>query len=271
MNSYDVEAHYKIEKELANKIKKSPFCERLQLYSTVYDDLFKLVPCHPQLTRKKTIGDVSSRVSHQLKLINKLNPKSKIILEVGAGDCSLSLALSKNAKYVYAVDVSKIISKNTKLPSNLSLVICNGIEMSIPQEVDIAFSNQLIEHLHPEDAYKQMLTIYDKLKNKGSYICITPNRIFGPHDVSKYFDTIANGLHLKEYSINELYKMFSDSGYRDISYYVCLKGVYIWFPISIALKIDRLLETKRITRSQYIIYRFLEKIFSEIRMVGFKR
>jgi hypothetical protein len=64
----------------------------------------------------------------------------------------------------------------------------------------VAYSYQLMEHLHPGDALEQLVNIYQALKRDSVYCCVTPNRISGPHDISVYFDTVAQGLHLKEYS-----------------------------------------------------------------------
>ena len=44
------------------------------------------------------------------------------------------------------------------------------------------------------------------MKNKKSrFICLTPHRSTGPHDMSKYFGDVATGFHLKEYTNKELY------------------------------------------------------------------
>jgi predicted SAM-dependent methyltransferase len=50
-----------------------------------------------------------------------------------------------------------------------------------------------MEHLHPDDAFEQLKQIYTALTPGGLYICTTPNRLTGPHDVSKYFDETAAG------------------------------------------------------------------------------
>ena len=38
----------------------------------------------------------------------------------------------------------------------------------------------------------------------GVYICITPNRVSGPHDVSRGFDEVATGFHMHEYTGREI-------------------------------------------------------------------
>ena len=75
-----------------------------------------------------------------------------------------------------------------------------------------------MEHLHPDDAVDQLKNIYNALVNGGKYICITPNRLTGPHDISKYFDNVATGFHLKEYTVTELSGLFREVGFSDCSF-----------------------------------------------------
>ena len=70
--------------------------------------------------------------------------------------------------------------------------------------VDLAFSDQLMEHLHPDDAVEQLRNIHRALKPGGVYVCVTPNRLYGPSDISAFFDDEARGFHLKEYSLDEI-------------------------------------------------------------------
>ena len=88
----------------------------------------------------------------------------------------------------------------------------------------MAYSQQLMEHLHPEDALEQLRNIYDALKPGGRYFCVTPNRTTGPHDISGHFDDHATGFHLKEYTIGELVKLFRRVGFREVKLYVATQG-----------------------------------------------
>ncbi len=65
-----------------------------------------------------------------------------------------------------------------------------------------------------------------KLK-RGAFFCITPNRLAGPHDISMYFAPIATGLHLKEYLIAELAKLFRDAGFTQIRAFASYQGVVL--------------------------------------------
>jgi SAM-dependent methyltransferase len=71
---------------------------------------------------------------------------------LGAGDCALSLEIAKRVKHVFAVDVSEQITAGVQTPDNLTVVICDGCTIPLPANtVDVVYSNQLIEHVHPDD------------------------------------------------------------------------------------------------------------------------
>jgi hypothetical protein len=87
-----------------------------------------------------------------------------------------------------------------------------------------------MEHLHPDDAFEQLQNIYNSLVPRGVYICITPNKLTGPHDVSKYFDEIATGFHLKEYTISELTRLFRKAGFSKVRIFIGARGIFTHFP-----------------------------------------
>jgi len=219
---------YEIEKELAAKLRNASSDERLVLYTSLYDELFRRLPDHPQLTHKKSLKKQKIVAENKLKMINHFLKSDTTFLEIGPGDCSFSFAVTRLVKQVYAVDVSETLTKNNDIPDNFQLIISNGSSIPVPvNSIDVAYSNQLMEHLHPDDALEQLKNIFNVLKPGGSYICITPNRLTGPHDISKYFDTIATGFHLKEYTARELKDLFKMIGFRKTCFSIGLRGHYI--------------------------------------------
>ena len=88
-----------------------------------------------------------------------------------------------------------------------------------------------MEHLHPDDALEQLWNIYSALAPDGVYICITPNRLSGPHDISRYFDDIATGFHLKEYTITELMDIFKKAGFSKVQVFALFKGFLLLLPV----------------------------------------
>ena len=237
-----LQEQYVIEKELANKLRLASREERRSLYSSVYDELFRRVPHHPQLTRQSSPKDSQVYVVSQIKALKPFLDKEYTFLEVGPGDCALSLEMTKLVAQVYAVDVSNEITKNLSSPQNFKLVLSDGSSVPVPQNsVNLIYSNQLMEHIHPDDAIEQLQNLYNALAPGGIYFCVTPNRLNGPHDISRYFDTIATGFHLKEYTVSELSALFKKAGFSKIMVRVGARGWHINMPIFLSVLSEKLL------------------------------
>jgi SAM-dependent methyltransferase len=234
--------HYEVERELANRLRSAGPAERLSLYRTVYNELFLRVPDHPQLWRKQG-GEVQrEHVGRQLALLRRFLKPEHVYLEVGAGDCDLAAVVAAQVRHVYAVDVSDEIAGGKARPANFSLVLTDGVRIDVPPEsVDVAYSHQLLEHLHPDDAAAQLAEIYRALRPGGRYVCTTPHRYSGPHDISKYFAPVAQGFHLKEYSYGELRRLFRRAGFVATNAWAGVKGRYFRVPNAVAFCLEGML------------------------------
>lgn len=261
---------YEIEKELATKLRNSSRQERRFLYSSVYDEYYERVSQAPQLIRKSSPELTAIAISKQMSFLNRFLNKEATFLEVGPGDCALSIEVSKHVKQVFAVDVSANISEGFTLPHNCKRIISDGSSIPVPQNsISVVYSNHLIEHLHPDDAFEQLQNIYNSLIAGGYYLCITPNRLSGPHDISKYFDIVATGFHLKEYSVSELVKLFKKIGFSSCDSYVGAKGYYIKVPITLQRLLEALMGMLP-NRIRFLIARTPLRGLLGIRLVGKK-
>lgn len=219
--------HYEVEKELASRLRTASEADRRHLYSELYDELYRRVPSHPQLTRPQSAATRAEVVAQQTRFLDRLIKADTVFMEIGAGDCTLSLALAQRLRQVYAVDVSDKTLGDATQPANFTFALSDGCSMPVPPgSITLAYSNQLMEHLHPDDAELQLVNIFNALRPGGSYACITPNRLSGPHDISYFFDDVATGFHLKEYTTTELVGLFRKAGFRKVAVYASLKGAY---------------------------------------------
>jgi SAM-dependent methyltransferase len=210
-------AHYEIEVELANRLRGAPPDARRQLYGQVYDELFARVPDHPQLTRRAEPTEQAAYARLQVALIRRFLPPGGRYVEIGAGDCATVCGVAAFARGATAVEVSADIVP-VRLPPNVDVAISDGVSVPVaPGSADLVYSNQLMEHLHPDDAMEQLRNIAEALKPGGRYICITPNRLTGPHDISAGFDSEPRGFHLREYTYRELAPAFRRAGFRRVS------------------------------------------------------
>jgi SAM-dependent methyltransferase len=235
--------HYEVEKELAKQLINSNKDERKRLYTELYDELFERVPDHPLLTRKLDPVLQKKSIQSKIGLLSKYFFIEDVFLELGPGDCALSFELCNHFKNVYAIDVSEILTDHRSIPKNFKLICSDGSSVDVPSgTVNVAYSNQLMEHLHPDDALDQIKGIYKALSNSGIYICLTPHRFMGPSDISKYFDKVATGFHLKEYTYKELCTLLKSAGFRTIHSIFRVRGIHFKVPIYIPRIIEFFLE-----------------------------
>jgi len=263
----ELHRHYVVEKELSARLRSAGREERKRLYSTLYDELFDRVPDHPQLKRKSDTEGRRRFVEIEMGLLGRHLKPGSTFMEIGCGDCSLSFEAAKHAGRVYGVDVSRAITAEDAVPGNFELVISDGIGIEVPPaSVDIAYSRQLLEHLHPDDAKEHVEGVYRALKKGGVYICITPHRYAGPHDISRFFERRASGFHLHEYTHAEIVAMFRDAGFDRIR--PCKRAGlhYFMIPYLPLRMIERMLEPV-----PYLLRRSMARLlFGTIRMVAEK-
>jgi SAM-dependent methyltransferase len=162
--------------------------------------------------------------------------------------------------------------KGLSLPENVETRLSSGTDIPVdPGTVDVAYSNQVMEHLHPADAFEQVCNIYKALAPSGVYVCVTPNRVSGPHDISKYFeDEIATGFHLKEYTFAELRDLFTRVGFAGESARVGGRGRYMTIPTGPVEVVEKVLAKLPTSTRRKLANRFLVSGMLGIRIVGKK-
>ncbi len=227
-----LQEHYEIEKELASTLRASSREQRKELYAAIYNEFNLRVPFYAELSRQHAQQATAVTASPQWRFLRRFLRKDTVFLEVGAGTCVTSLAAAQYVKQVYAQEVSEEVIKSVKGPDNFQALLFDGFSISsLSEPATVAYSDQVMEHIHPEDALEQLKSIYEELKPGGMYICITPNGLNGPHDVSRYFDVKASGFHLKEYTYTELCRLFQRAGFSKVWVYIGAVGYYFRWPL----------------------------------------
>jgi len=263
--------HYEVERGLADRLSHANKEERRTLYSEVYDELFKRVPDHPQHTNKASPERLAADVEEKMQIVAPYLRKDVIFLEVGPGDCEFAKAVAPKVAQVLAIDVSDEITRRRELPQNLQVVISDGSSIPVPpSSVDIAYSNQLMEHLHPDDALDQLRHLHTALKPGGVYICITPSRLTGPHDISGDFDQEASGFHLKEYTVGALAVLFREVGFGKARIIFGGRGRFILLPPWTAAVCERLLDLLPHGLRKAIALKPPFRWLFGVRLIGFK-
>lgn len=259
MNSLK-EKQYNREKEIAKLLLNSPKEKRRRLYSQEYDKFFKDFPNHSSNNLDGKINNTNQEILILHKLIK--DRQHETFLEIGAGDSLFARKACDLFDKVIAIDVS---GENNKIefPKNYKQIICDGFDLPIEHDsVDFAFSNQVAEHLHPEDLKDQLISVIDKMKKGAIFELITPHKYKGPHDVSKYFSNIAEGLHLKEYKVSELKKVLKDVGFVQLKIVFKIRSLVLLLPIDFVIVIETILTLLPFRLRRFVMNKFgLKQLF----------
>lgn len=230
-----VRAHYLLERGLSDQLRVAPAALRGEVYSKVYAELFSALPDHPQNAAPLHVG----RSGREAALLHGLVKSTGAFLELGCGDASVCFALADRVATAYGLDVTDALVQRDRAPSNFTFLWTDGVTIPLPAgSVALAYSNQLMEHLHPDDAEAQLREVFRVLEPGGRYLCITPSCLTGPHDVSIFFDYEARGLHLREYDCRALRKLGLAAGFRRVDFHLLLRRKRIPLPYPLAALLE---------------------------------
>jgi SAM-dependent methyltransferase len=235
--------HYEVEKALAVRLKNTESRqERQRLYSCMYGELFARVPDHPRLKVRDNPEATRFLNASRLKLIRQFIHSNATFVEFGAGDCRFVLSMSERVRFAYGVDIADQMGDSRHRADNFKLIVYNGFELDIPKDsVDIVFSDQLIEHLHPDDTEFHFRLVKSILRQGGVYVFRTPHRFRGPQDISRYFVEVAEGFHLKEWTYSEIAEVLDNVGFSGWWGHWQAKSVTVRLPAEYFIAIEGML------------------------------
>jgi SAM-dependent methyltransferase len=202
-----IRRQYELERSLARQIREASWAQRPGLYRDLYAELYRDVPelAHKDPERRRR------SIRSQIAFLAPLVRGRRGFLDIGCGDGALAVAVARLIPEVYALDVVPPVSE----AAEYRFLPFDGRVIPLPDAaVDVAHSSQVLEHVHPDDALPQLREIHRVLRPGGIHLCTTPNRLSGPHDVSRFFDDEAAGLHLREYTVGEAVSLFREAGFR---------------------------------------------------------
>jgi len=203
--------HFEIERELASRLRASSKDQRRTLYGEIYEELFRRVemPGNSEAQR--------AQVGLLLELADPFLDERTSFLEIGAGSCDLSLALAERLEQVWAVDAVDPGLLSGSAPPGFRFVAAGDVRAVVPTAgINVALSCHFVEHLHPDDLNDHLVEVFDLLVDDGVYLVVTPNRIYGPHDISRGFSDRAEGLHLREYTHADLAHELRRAGFGEV-------------------------------------------------------
>ena len=220
-------AHYEVEVELAEKLRRSSRETRNRTYREVYRDLFNKLSDHPRHTRANDARRTD--VAKLLRIVGRFMTRKDRVLEIGAGDAELSRSICDRAQSVVAVDVDDALAGIKTAPRNFRYLLSDGVSLPLPDgSISLAISNQLLEHIHPDDTLAHLKEVNRILASGGRYLIMTPSAICGPHDVSRYFDRRARGMHLREFDAETIRNCLRSAGFTRLTFYAA-RGGHLFF------------------------------------------
>lgn len=211
---------YEFEKKLACRLRESTQEERRRLYVDIYSEL------HDKFSQTGS-GDKQAR--RGFRLIRSFFGRQDTVLEVGAGNLAITRKIAQRAKKVVALEVAR--GSAAKQKAGIKIINYNGVDFpDLTDKFEVALSFQVLEHLHPADVELHLEAVRNSLQDGGYYIVRTPHRFSGPHDVSRHFSKVASGLHLKEYTYQELIELARATGFKRVKSYLGQFGFKFWAP-----------------------------------------
>lgn len=210
--------HWELEKRLTKELLESTPENRWDIfercYSTLYSELLWL---------NQSIDAGSTLPPHQRykNWIYLIGEPPKKIYEIGSGKGKMISYLASCGFECKATEITR--ERGRKYVSehpNLSWGISDGVHLERfepSNSYDVIISDQVIEHLHPDDLYAHFKGVISILSSGGRYIFATPHRYAGPSDVSRVFKCDKPmGMHLKEYTYQELKESLERAGFKNV-------------------------------------------------------
>ncbi len=215
--------HFEVEKELAARLRASCREERCELVPRLYAELYRRVPDHPRQSRTGTAAADETTYRSRLHLLKAFISPDVDFVEFGAGDGRFCRKVAPSVRQAVALEVCQQGDARPEEASGFRWVYYDGQKIPLPDEsFDLAFSYQVLEHIHPDDVGLHFAEAARMLRPGGVYVLSTPHAFSGPHDISRHFTDRLETFHLKEWTYHELNTIMRDAGFTKIGSF--LKG-----------------------------------------------
>lgn len=220
--------HWELEKKLTKDLLSSTSRDRWETFDRSYTRLYGELEWLNQFAGESpAVGMANDRQFRKWHVAIGAAPLT--IYEIGSGKGGLITYLAGQGFTCKATEITRERGEkhvDSGVP-NLSWAVSDGVHLERFESAgsyDVVVSDQVIEHLHPEDIAAHLGGVQQILKPGGRYIFGTPHRFSGPHDVSRVFEYDRPlGMHLKEYTYRELVTALHRAGFKP-AYYSLIPG-----------------------------------------------
>lgn len=208
---------FEIEKIFHKKIlQETSFDKRKEMYREVYNTVHSIYG--------KAILDPQKGKNPKDEFVQlfKKELKGKSVLDVGCGVGYLLASISNQLKHQKLVGLDVSIPPLAKQHPEIEFISGDIIEFNLGHQFDVVVSDQVLEHIAPIDLAMHLKSVRLSLKAGGIFIVRLPNKLFGPHDVTRIIDfsntgkTKAEGTHLNESTYGEIIPILEKNGFNNI-------------------------------------------------------
>jgi len=247
--------HWNLERSLTKQLIESTFENRWETfercYSTLFAELFWL---------NISVGTAVTKISSNQYSIwtEVIGDPPLYVYEIGSGKGGLINYLANSGYVCKGTEITRQRGERyVPEHSKISWGISDGVHLNQFEKADtfdVVISNQVIEHIHPDDLLEHFNGVRTILTKGGRYIFTTPHKYFGPSDISRVFNCDKpEGMHLKEYTYREINEFVKKSGFKKISAVQSLRRINRFPGLVIKTKSSSLL---------FYYFRMVEKFIS---------
>jgi cyclopropane fatty-acyl-phospholipid synthase-like methyltransferase len=210
--------HWEMEKALTKQLLNSTPQSRGEIFEKCYTDLYESLPWLNALVQQTEKVTRTEDFEEWKALIGQ---PPRRIYEIGSGKGEMIHYLAQHGYQCVGTEVTHERGhKHAADHLNLTWEITDGVHLdkfTSRKSYDVVLSDQVIEHLHPDDISIHFQSVLKILKDGGKYIFRTPHAHQGPSDLSKVFGCDKPmGMHLKEYTFAEMNEALRLSGFDKI-------------------------------------------------------
>jgi SAM-dependent methyltransferase len=221
---------FEFERASALRLKSASTEERQALYERIYGEYYARFGNH----------DLPPNPARQLQFLRHFLSDNAVFVEIGPGSCDTLIEAAKLCREAIGIEAATQRTERQHLPANVTILQSRGTDWPLADaSADVVYSNQVLEHLHPDDCAAIARTAYRVLRQGGYFVAVTPHNLTGPHDVSREFSDIACGLHLIEYDNATLGSLLRRTGFFSVTAFSGARGTFLPVPLSAISKLER--------------------------------
>jgi 2-polyprenyl-3-methyl-5-hydroxy-6-metoxy-1,4-benzoquinol methylase len=204
--------HWNSERQLRRELLAAPAESRWQAFDEGYSRHYR------ELTWLQQPSPTTCNWQEWLDLVGQ---PAKKIFEIGSGRGALIKALAAAGHECTATEITRERGERWVEHTNIRWHTTDGVHLERFEPAgsyDVVVSNQVIEHMHPDDLQAHFQGVHAILRPEGRYVLATPHRFTGPCDISCVFgSSTCEGQHLKEYTYREISQAARFAGFREVA------------------------------------------------------